>query len=123
MYDDKLCCSETGSALLSIFLCNDDGRPLSITYPDICICNTHKAILYPIRMLYMYFQEQFSSGIIYLYQKKFVTFCLFLFLLCFTLFLMVIHFNAFSSTKRAVVCHWKWNQIISRNCLYCSKYL
>jgi len=61
LYVDKVCCSEIGSVFLSIFWCNDDGRPLSITYPDISTCSTHKAILYPISMLYIYFQEQFFS--------------------------------------------------------------
>jgi len=59
LYVDKVCCSEIGSVFLSIFCCTVDGRPLSINYPDISTCSTHKAILYPLSMLYIYFKEQF----------------------------------------------------------------
>ena len=59
LYVDKVCCSEIGSVFLSIFWCTVDGRPLSVIYPDIYTWNTQNAILYPLSMLYIYFQEQF----------------------------------------------------------------
>jgi len=55
LYDDKLCCSERGSGLLSSLWRNDDGRPLSITYPNIWTFSTQNAILYPIRMMHVHF--------------------------------------------------------------------
>ena len=82
LYVDKVCCCEIGSAFLSIFWCNDDGRPLSIIYPDISTCSTHKAILYPPKYAVHLFSGAVFSSINYLYQKMFATFCLFLFLLC-----------------------------------------
>jgi len=44
------------------------------TVDDISSFSTHKAILYPLRLLCIYFQEQFFSEINYLYQKMFVRF-------------------------------------------------